>query len=417
MGQHGYFPLESVVHVDPDHFKHCMPEWSGYVERDARTAGDMCHRESGFLQEIAQEVAMVRTQNVWVDGSLRDGPWFARVFSDVRRRFPRYKIAIFEISASEAVVRERIAARAKATGRNVPEHLIRQSVASVASSLEILTPLADFVARIGNDGTEPRLRMYSRVDSSGDWGRIESRFAKPETAGRFPFSMAPLSLISVASDVITACSDAQLSLQLTHPGLKRLGAALHSPEVCLSRRHAVTLDSRSKQLASIPASAVHYAFAYPASGIDWDTLPVEQSGRDIDANEDAASLFALCGGFVYFDARHSVCAINAITNVLDVSQVETGDPTSQHGHAALLQFATPLPLSNEAIEQLDERLHPVTLAALLYCGATRFAWITPSEQFAGMRRPPPAGAFVYVFKHGRCPLAGYHACYYCVSAA
>ena len=27
MSQHGYFPLENICHIDPDQFKHAMPEW------------------------------------------------------------------------------------------------------------------------------------------------------------------------------------------------------------------------------------------------------------------------------------------------------------------------------------------------------------------------------------------------------
>ena len=34
LSEHGYFPLENLVHVDPDLFKQMMPEWRGYVERD-----------------------------------------------------------------------------------------------------------------------------------------------------------------------------------------------------------------------------------------------------------------------------------------------------------------------------------------------------------------------------------------------
>ena len=40
---------------------------------------------------------MQNSQNVWVDGSLRDGPWFEKVFREVRARFPHYQIAIFEV--------------------------------------------------------------------------------------------------------------------------------------------------------------------------------------------------------------------------------------------------------------------------------------------------------------------------------
>ena len=79
MSRNGYFPLEDIVCIDPDHFKRMMPEWREYT-RSGSEAGDLCHRESGFLQEIAQEVAMRSSQNVWIDGSLRDGPWFASVF-------------------------------------------------------------------------------------------------------------------------------------------------------------------------------------------------------------------------------------------------------------------------------------------------------------------------------------------------
>lgn len=86
LSANGYFPLENIVHVDPDHFKRCMPEvkrqrvrlrqrgsthsillgmlassdtttsvatmqryyvgqWEHYVARDKEKAGVHCHRE------------------------------------------------------------------------------------------------------------------------------------------------------------------------------------------------------------------------------------------------------------------------------------------------------------------------------------------------------------------------------------
>ena len=81
MSQHGYFPLEAICHIDPDQFKQVMPEWKGYVARGVDTASAFMHSESGYLQEIAQEVAMRNSQNVWVDGSLRDGNWCAAAFA------------------------------------------------------------------------------------------------------------------------------------------------------------------------------------------------------------------------------------------------------------------------------------------------------------------------------------------------
>ena len=58
MSQRDILPLRRIVHVDPDRFKTMMPEWTGHVLKDAEAAGTRCHRESGLLAELAQEVAM-----------------------------------------------------------------------------------------------------------------------------------------------------------------------------------------------------------------------------------------------------------------------------------------------------------------------------------------------------------------------
>lgn len=132
-----------------------MPEWEGYVDagagRDGGTEdgpGTMCHRESGFMQELAQDAALNTHQNIWVDGSLRDGLWFEKVFIDLRRRFPTYKIAIFYVYAAEDVIRSRVQQRAAETGRDVPEKLLEASLHAADKSLGILMPYVDFVARI-----------------------------------------------------------------------------------------------------------------------------------------------------------------------------------------------------------------------------------------------------------------------------
>ena len=94
MSDNGFFPLGNIVHIDPDHFKSVMSEWRGYTERDTGSAGSMCHQESGYIQELAQEVAMQKSQNIWVDGSLRNGDWHgARFPTEIYTRgchwFPR----------------------------------------------------------------------------------------------------------------------------------------------------------------------------------------------------------------------------------------------------------------------------------------------------------------------------------------
>ena len=33
-------------------------EWQGYIDADRESAGAMCHKESGLMQELAQEAAL-----------------------------------------------------------------------------------------------------------------------------------------------------------------------------------------------------------------------------------------------------------------------------------------------------------------------------------------------------------------------
>ena len=151
----GHFPLESIVHIDPDHFKGVMSEWKPYVQKAKNDhsiqAGTLCHRESAYIQEIAQEAALEANQNIWVDGSLKDGKWFTKVFQDIRARFPAYRIGIFYVYASEAIIRQRIKVRQEQTGRSVPEQQLMASLDAPDRSLGMLMPHVDFVARINNN--------------------------------------------------------------------------------------------------------------------------------------------------------------------------------------------------------------------------------------------------------------------------
>ena len=64
------------------------------------------------------------------------------------------------------------------TGRDVPEHLIVASLQAMDKSLNTLTPLCDFVARINNEGNEPSLVAFETVDTKGNWRVISDRFAR-----------------------------------------------------------------------------------------------------------------------------------------------------------------------------------------------------------------------------------------------
>ena len=192
-------PLRSIVHIDPDRFKQMMPEWAGHVRRDAASAGTRCHKESGLLAELAQELAMRHRLHVWVDGSLRDHGWYEREFDELRAKHPTYKIALFYVHAKEATVRARVKTRAARVGeRHVPEQSLADSIAAPPHVLRALTPKVDFVARIDNDGDAPILEAFESVDTTGSWKVVAHMFGgtygipapsvppSPRAAGRTP---------------------------------------------------------------------------------------------------------------------------------------------------------------------------------------------------------------------------------------
>ena len=43
LSSQGLFPLEFIVHIDPDFFKRIMPEWEAYIAGGEEAAGTLCH--------------------------------------------------------------------------------------------------------------------------------------------------------------------------------------------------------------------------------------------------------------------------------------------------------------------------------------------------------------------------------------
>ena len=192
MSKQGLFPLEQIVHLDPDYFKRVMPEWKRYISSNAEQAGTLCHQESGYILEIAQEVALNNCQNVWIDGSLRDWKWYEKVFDDIHERYPIYRIAIFYVYCSEELVYERAERRAEVTGRRIPREVLRKSVDETRNSVRALAVKADYVATINNETRVPILEAFETIDRTGRWSLISSRFGYTlPDYNEFPQSLAP----------------------------------------------------------------------------------------------------------------------------------------------------------------------------------------------------------------------------------
>ncbi|KAK7230203.1 Zeta toxin [Aureococcus anophagefferens] len=393
LSEHGFFPLENIVHVDPDLFKQLMPEWAGYVARDPRSAGTRCHRESGLLAELTQDVAMQQSQHVWVDGSLRDGPYYAQVMADLRapasrgnrardsgpriprrrrERYPQYRLAIFYVTCSEATARRRAKARAERTGRAIPEALFLDSLAAPDASLRLLTPHVDFLARMSNevDGAPPSLDAVEAVDNSGDFAALRRRFAHTvepaDPFARFPERLGPVGV----APWVDAPTEARLD------GAGRLVLRLAGGEEARgSAPHVLALSPESRRATGCPDGAVFFAY--------------------VDARGGAGPL-----------ARGGLAWLGLQGDVLSVASFERHDDAAKQ-HDAQLTFGEPAEMPANAAAALRGRWRPLEDGPWPEGPASKrasaFLFLAPREMVLGTRHAPHGGV---AFLFGAVPASG-----------
>ena len=144
------FPLEAYVVVDVDEIRSHFPEYRLYARLVPERAGELTHREAGYVAEIATAAALRRGRNVLVDGSLWDCGWYREYFESLRAEHEGLRIAILHITAPREAVLERAANRARETGRVVPLETIEKSIEHVPISVKKLAPLVDFFCELDN---------------------------------------------------------------------------------------------------------------------------------------------------------------------------------------------------------------------------------------------------------------------------
>ncbi|CAK9048564.1 unnamed protein product [Durusdinium trenchii] len=390
LSNRGIFPLEDIVHIDPDHFKQVMPEWSSYVEhgkklKDPSIPGNRCHRESCYMQEIALEESLKRQQHIWVDGSLRNAEWFVNVFSGIRERYPAYQIAIFKITAPEEIIRNRVCRRAQQTGRSIPEATLKASLAAVERSVLTLMPHADFIASMDNSEKSPKLQYFAAIDRSGSWKRITARFAHTLPGlEAFPDALAPFFQLRVekcprlepATSLQCRC-DGEVESQfgvLTVKGLQ--------VQVKLSPVIRLTLDPETRRLADIHERAVSVAFMHPA---------LEESGikhRDMSNLTESEHQALTNGAFAMFSLDDTLVALNAVS-----CRTNAQEPK-------MLEFGPAAKVTPEEAKDLDpSRWAKVKMQHIKDAGVERFAFYTPLERLAG-RRISASSGFIFEVEPG-----------------
>lgn len=361
MSKLGHFPIENIVRIDPDFFKQLMPEWNGYVSA-GKDAGSLCHKESGYLQELCQEVALRSRQNIWVDGSLRDAAWFQIVFKDIRERFPHYRIAIIYVSASETLVRERIQKRQKETGRGVPEEMLLKSIAGSKNSVFELTKLCDYVAHVTNN-KDPKLKTFSIIDRTGTWGNLKNRFGDLEPAPHeFPNALAPI-ILKPTGIKCKSCPQDTTSTSLCG----KFVTLEINDTTCTFAAGSITPATR----IVIPDDAAG-SYLRQCMGIPEHAAWISYFNPDRGSTSH--------GGFALFDDKKKL--------LQDHFLAIAGHNVDESTHS--LEFSAPVELQPNDIPEslLDEkRWADITVQTLLDCGAHRYAWVCddelPSVKFIG----------------------------------
>ena len=107
--ENGRFPLIAFITVDPDQIRRHLPEFHMYVDHKPELAGELTHKEAGFIAEILTLAGLQAGKNVMVDGSLRNAEWYKLYFQRLRADFPILRIGIIHVTASREAILERAA--------------------------------------------------------------------------------------------------------------------------------------------------------------------------------------------------------------------------------------------------------------------------------------------------------------------
>mmetsp|Transcript_16790 Transcript_16790/g.38895 ORF Transcript_16790/g.38895 Transcript_16790/m.38895 type:complete len:618 (+) Transcript_16790:168-2021(+) len=381
LSQQHVFPLENVVRLNPDYFKAVMPEFKGY---DPTKAGKMCHRESGLLQQLALEVALRAHKNVWIDGSLQDHEWHKQQFKEVRRRFPRYRLALIHVHCSD----ELACARAKEleAKKFADEHELKASAQRSEKAVEELEEHADFIVKIKNDH-QPEMEYC--LDKSHSLRPLQQMFQlhHSEQDPHFPGGLRTR-VVECGEKCYTQLELSEEVLDLTRTSLSflPLGRActgelldvlreklsakdLEDLKLVLSPAAELTLDEHSRKIAGIPKGAVCFVHCHGAcSGTDRD-LSIET----LDKIPESCRPLMNSSSFIYMsgESKRKVLAVNLLA-----------DPTMENQtspHSLCFEKRRRLPQHLGQVLELSGRWVKKVTQADARDLASAMAWVLPGE--------------------------------------
>lgn len=180
-------------------------------------------------------------------------------------------------------------------------------------SLNTLTPLCDFVARIDNEGHEPTLVAFETVDTKGNWQVISDRFAKTyHDPSAFPQSKPRLRLRSLdprLAQLIKLRGEEKAAYQQAVVSLDSLSCRADSQAIAeifgsnimlaASQQHTVAWHPHAK--LPIPKNATSAFWIYPWRPVTENFVRHVQQCEALQ--DDGLKTFGhmmLYGGFAFY---------------------------------------------------------------------------------------------------------------------
>jgi predicted ABC-type ATPase len=144
----------------PDDIKDHLPEFPFAISKGSKTAGTIVQRESVILAARIADLAVKERKNLLIDGT---GALLNR-YKNVIRRLKRagYRVEVVGVHAPMSIVKERIAKRAKATGRYVPAKVLEWYAGKVPCNFVPVSKVADSFALYDVSGKKPRAILVKK---------------------------------------------------------------------------------------------------------------------------------------------------------------------------------------------------------------------------------------------------------------
>ncbi len=147
--------------IDPDKIRKSIPEYLDLLKASPEQASSLVQYETGHIQEQVLNKALNARVNIVLQGTLRSEAFNQKLFEDIRKNYPEYRIGIVWVHADPQVAAKRAASGPYRDGRVVPAVLQQQAVKDVPEVVSTLAPLSDFIVQVDNTD-KPKLVAINR---------------------------------------------------------------------------------------------------------------------------------------------------------------------------------------------------------------------------------------------------------------